>query len=54
LQQRVEYRACSVESTNLVTLHLRAYESRSRRTILGDHTAAAAVDRLDDDFKRLV
>ena len=44
----------SVEWTNLVTLYLRAYESRSRRTILGDHTAAAAVDRLDDDFKRLV
>lgn len=43
----------SVEWTNLVTLYLRAYESRSRRTILGDHTAAAAVDRIDYDFNRV-
>jgi O-methyltransferase involved in polyketide biosynthesis len=43
----------SVEWTNLVTLYLRAYESRSRRPILGDHTAAEAVDRIDYDFKRI-
>jgi O-methyltransferase involved in polyketide biosynthesis len=43
----------SVEWTNLVTLYLRAYESRSRSPILGDHTAAAAVDRIDYDFKRM-
>ena len=43
----------SVEWTNLVTLYLRAYESRSRRTILGDHAAAEAVDRIDYDFKRI-
>ena len=43
----------SAEWTNLVTLYLRAYESRSRRTILGDHTAAEAVDRIDYDFKRI-
>ena len=43
----------SVEWTNLVTLYLRAYESRSRRPILGDHIAAEAVDRIDYDFKRI-
>ncbi|MFZ1179621.1 MAG: class I SAM-dependent methyltransferase [Mycobacterium sp.] len=43
----------SVEWTNLVTLYLRAYESRSRRPILGDNTAAEAVDRIDYDFKRI-
>ncbi len=43
----------SVEWTNLVTLYLRAYESRSRRPILGDHIAAAAVDRINYDFKRV-
>lgn len=43
----------SVEWTNLVTLYLRAYESRSRHPILGDHAAAEAVDRIDYDFKRI-
>src|SRR5258708_2372501 len=43
----------SVEWTNLVTLYLRAHESRSRRPILGDHAAAEAVDRIDYDFKRM-
>jgi methyltransferase (TIGR00027 family) len=43
----------SVEWTNLVTLYLRACESRSPRPILGDHAAAEAVDRIDYDFKRL-
>ena len=43
----------SVEWTNLVTLYLRAYESRRPRPILGDHAAAAAVDRIDYDFKRI-
>jgi methyltransferase (TIGR00027 family) len=43
----------SVEWTNLVTLYLRAYESRSRRPILGDNAAAEAVDRIDYDFKRI-
>jgi O-methyltransferase involved in polyketide biosynthesis len=43
----------SVEWTNLVTLYLRACESRSRRPILGDHAAAEAVDRIDYDFKRI-
>jgi methyltransferase (TIGR00027 family) len=43
----------SVEWTNLVTLYLRAYESHSRRPILGDHIAAEAVDRIDYDFKRI-
>jgi methyltransferase (TIGR00027 family) len=43
----------SVEWTNLVTLYLRAHESRSPRPILGDHAAAEAVDRIDYDFKRI-
>ncbi|MBV8785399.1 MAG: class I SAM-dependent methyltransferase [Mycobacterium sp.] len=43
----------SVEWTNLVTLYLRAYESRSERPVLGDHDAAAAVDRIDYDFDRI-
>lgn len=43
----------SVEWTNLVTLYLRAYESRSQSTILGDRAAAEAVDRIDYDFKRV-
>jgi O-methyltransferase involved in polyketide biosynthesis len=42
-----------VQWTNLVTLYLRAYESRSRRPVLGDHAAAEAVDRIDYDFKRI-
>ena len=43
----------SVEWTNLVTLYLRAHESRSRRPILGDQAAAEAVDRIDYDFNRM-
>lgn len=43
----------SVEWTNLVTLYLRAYESRSSRPVLGDKTAAEAVKRIDYDFKRI-
>lgn len=43
----------SVEWTNLVTLYLRAHESRSSRPILGDAAAAEAVDRIDYDFKRI-
>lgn len=43
----------SVEWTNLVTLYLRAFESRSRRPVLGDLAAVAAVDRIDYDFKRI-
>jgi len=43
----------SVEWTNLVTLYLRAYESRSRRPILGDKAAAEAVDRINYDFRRI-
>ncbi|MGB8390587.1 class I SAM-dependent methyltransferase [Mycobacterium sp.] len=42
-----------MEWTNLVTLYLRAYESRSPRTILGDRIAADAVDRIDYDFRRI-
>lgn len=43
----------SVEWTNLVTLYLRAYESRSQRPILNDKAAASAVDRIEYDFKRI-
>lgn len=37
----------------LCTLYLRAYESRSEHSILADHAAAAAVDRIDYDFARI-
>lgn len=43
----------SVEWTNLVTLYLRAYESRSKQPILGDKAAAATVERIDYDFGRI-
>jgi methyltransferase (TIGR00027 family) len=43
----------SVEWTNLVTLYLRACESRLRKPILGDRAAADAVDRIDYDWKRV-
>jgi methyltransferase (TIGR00027 family) len=43
----------SVEWTNLGTLYLRAYESRSGGPILGDHFAAEAVERIDYDFDRI-
>jgi O-methyltransferase involved in polyketide biosynthesis len=43
----------SVEWTNLVTLYLRACESRSPRPILGDQAAAEAVDRIEYDFDRM-
>lgn len=36
--------------TLLATLYLRAWESRQERHILGDHYAAAALDRIDYDF----
>lgn len=43
----------SVEWTNLCTLYLRAYESRSAQPVLGDQAAAEAVQRIDYDFARL-
>jgi O-methyltransferase involved in polyketide biosynthesis len=43
----------SVEWTNLVTLYLRACESRSPRPILGDRAAAKAVDHIEYDFRRI-
>jgi methyltransferase (TIGR00027 family) len=43
----------SVEWTNLVTLYLRAHESRTERPILGDRAAAEAVSRIKYDFKRI-
>jgi methyltransferase (TIGR00027 family) len=43
----------SVEWTNLCTLYLRAYESRSQRPVLGDRAAAEAVDRIDYNFARM-
>ncbi|OBH04271.1 MULTISPECIES: class I SAM-dependent methyltransferase [unclassified Mycobacterium] len=43
----------SVEWTNLCTLYLRAYESRSPAPILGDTAAAEAVDRIDYDWARM-
>ncbi len=43
----------SVEWTNLCTLYLRAYESRSTAPILGDTAAAEAVDRIEYDWARM-
>lgn len=43
----------SVEWTMLCTLYLRAYESRSERSILADHAAAEVVERIDYDFARI-
>jgi O-methyltransferase involved in polyketide biosynthesis len=43
----------SVEWTNLCTLYLRAYESRSPAPILGDAAAAEAVDRIEYDWARM-
>jgi methyltransferase (TIGR00027 family) len=43
----------SVEWTNLCTLYLRAYESRSPAPILGDKAAAEAVDRIEYDWARM-
>jgi methyltransferase (TIGR00027 family) len=43
----------SVEWTNLCTLYLRAYESRSPAPILGDTEAEEAVDRIDYDWARM-
>jgi methyltransferase (TIGR00027 family) len=43
----------SVEWTNLGTLYLRAYESRSPAPILGDAAAAEAVDRIEYDWARM-
>ena len=43
----------SVEWTNLCTLYLRAYESRSPAPILGDTAAAEAVDRIEYDWARM-
>lgn len=43
----------SVEWTNLCTLYLRAYESRSPAPILGDTAADEAVDRIEYDWGRM-
>jgi methyltransferase (TIGR00027 family) len=43
----------SVEWTMLCTLYLRAYESRSPDSILADHAAAEAIDRIDYDWTRV-
>ncbi len=43
----------SVEWTNIVTLYLRACDSRSAHPVLGDTAAEEAVDRIGYDFKRV-
>ena len=48
-----EVRWGSVAWTNLCTLFLRAYESRTPLPILGDTAAAEAVDRIDYDWARM-
>jgi O-methyltransferase involved in polyketide biosynthesis len=56
MTEKVDFTAIewgSVEWTMLCTLYLRAYESRSEHSILGDHAAAEAVARIDYDFARI-
>ena len=43
----------SVAWTMLCTLYLRAYESHAEHSILADHAAAEAVDRIEYDFDRM-
>src|SRR5690349_5258242 len=43
----------SVEWTLLCMLYLRACESRLANSMLGDHFAAQAVDRIDYDWERI-
>ncbi|KKE99698.1 class I SAM-dependent methyltransferase [Mycolicibacterium obuense] len=43
----------SVEWTLLCMLYLRAHESRQPESILGDHHAAAAVERIEYDWARI-
>jgi O-methyltransferase involved in polyketide biosynthesis len=38
--------------TSLATLYLRAWDSHAKRSILGDHWAAEALDRIDYDFAK--
>lgn len=52
MMEKVDF--TGVESTMLATLYLRAVESRSEDSILGDHAAAEAVNRIDYDFTKLV
>src|SRR5689334_93917 len=42
-----------VQSTMLVTLYLRAADSRESRPILGDRYAAEAVERIDHDWRKI-
>jgi len=42
-----------VQSTMLITLFLRALDSKEREPILGDHFAAEAVDRIDYDWAKV-
>src|SRR3954454_4760192 len=42
----------AVTWTSLATLYLRAWESHAERSILGDHWAAEALDRIDYDFAK--
>ncbi|MGI5218880.1 class I SAM-dependent methyltransferase [Nocardia sp. CA-290969] len=53
---KVDFRAVgwrSVEWTNLCTLYLRACDSRSPHSVLGDRAAADVVDRIDYDWDRI-
>lgn len=55
-QRKVDFRGIerkSVPWTMLCTLYMRAYESHEENSILGDHAAAEAVDRIDYDFERM-
>lgn len=54
--QKVDFTEAASEGvtwTLLVTLYLRAYDSRQEHPVLGDHYAAEAVERINYDFDRL-
>jgi hypothetical protein len=52
MMEKVDF--TGMEQTMLTTLYLRAWESRSKDSILRDHVAAELVDRLDYDFSKLI
>lgn len=53
-QPKLEVDMTGVQSTMLVTLYLKALESRSPHSILGDHKAAEMVERIDWNFDKQI
>ncbi|MDA0562977.1 class I SAM-dependent methyltransferase [Streptomonospora sp. S1-112] len=54
MSDRIDADFTGVESTMLITLYLRALETRSAEPVLNDPYAADLVDRIDVDFARLL